>query len=233
MCGHPAGEIPLFQAGASEDGRSFAASVADAIFAATPDMMAALELRADLRDRAVMAGRAPGAIRVLPGLYFFIAPTREEAWMLYHRAHAHLNREKRLASVRTILGADLSGLEDDDPVTPNMLPDRDRPVRSRTHAELLRRYIATNTPRLRELLTRPEVIGSAHWVSVGTVDDVLTDIIRWFEAGAIDGFIALPGGSVSSMHLFFEELIPKLTAHGLFRSGYDSNTLREHLESGC
>lgn len=233
ICGHPAGEIPLFQAGASEEGRSFAASVADAIFAATPDMAAAQELRADLRGRAVRAGRAPGAIRVLPGLYFFIAPSREEAWALHHRAHAHLSREKRLASVTMILGADLSGLRDDDPVTSDMLPDTDRPVRSRTHAELLRRYIAANEPRLQELLARPEVVGSAHWVSVGTVDDVLADIIHWFESGAIDGFIALPGGSVSSMHLFFEKLIPKLIAHGLFRSGYESRTLRGHLGSGC
>ncbi|WP_232845109.1 NtaA/DmoA family FMN-dependent monooxygenase [Paracoccus onubensis] len=226
---HPAGEIPLFQAGASDEGRGFAASVADAIFAATPDMAAARELRADLRRRAVDASRAPDAVRVLPGLYFFIARTREEAWALHRRAHEHLSRETRLDKVRAILGADLSAMRDDETVVPAMLPDGDQPVRSRTHADLLRRYIAQNQPSLRVLLARPEVVGSAHWVSVGTVDDVLADIIRWFDAEAIDGFIALPGGSTESMRLFFDELMPKLATRKLFRAAYDSTTLRGHL----
>ncbi|RKJ70977.1 LLM class flavin-dependent oxidoreductase, partial [Butyricicoccus sp. 1XD8-22] len=45
-------DIPLFQAGASDWGRNFASLVADAIFAATPDMDAAIELRSDLQKRA-------------------------------------------------------------------------------------------------------------------------------------------------------------------------------------
>src|SRR5690606_1959497 len=97
------------------------------------------------------------------------------------RAHEHLSRETRLDKVRAILGADLSAMRDDETVVPAMLPDGDQPVRSRTHADLLRRYITENQPPLRVLLARPEVVGSAHWVSVGTVDDVLADIIRWFD----------------------------------------------------
>ena len=110
-----------------------------------------------------------------------------------------------------------------------MLPDPDRPVRSRTHADLLRRYIAQNEPTVAELLMRPEVVGSAHWVSVGTVDDVIRDIVEWREAGAIDGFIALPGGSWRSMQLFFDELMPRLSDMGLFRKEYQGTTLGEHL----
>lgn len=91
-----------------------------------------------------------------------------------------------------------------------MLPDPNQPVRSRTHAELLRRYITKYQPTVEEVLARPEVVGSAHWVSVGTIEDVLNDIIERFVAGAIDGFIALPGGSEKSMELFFEKLVPQL-----------------------
>jgi len=75
----------------------------------------------------------------------------------------------------------------------------------------------------------PEVVGSAHWVSVGTVEDVLNDIVERFEAGAIDGFIALPGGSEKSMNLFFEKLMPELVERGLFKSEYMGFTLREHF----
>jgi len=226
---HKSGTIPLFQAGASDIGRNFASSVADAIFAAMPDIESGVELRNDLRRRAIQHKRNPDDIRVLPGLYFFLADTREEALELHKAAHAHLSTERRHASLKSVLGLDLSGFSSDQRVTAEMLPDPDQPVRSRTHAELLRRYIIKYQPTVEEVLARPEVVGSAHWVSVGTVQDVLNDIMERFEAGAIDGFIALPGGSVKSMELFFEQLLPELVKRGLFRSEYTGNTLREHL----
>jgi len=110
-----------------------------------------------------------------------------------------------------------------------MLPNANQVVRSRTHAELLRRYISKYEPYPREVLDRPEVVGSAHWVSVGTVETVLNDIMERFEAGAIDGFIALPGGSEKSMELFFEKLIPKLVERGLFRSEYANSQRGKHF----
>lgn len=227
--GYPAGPPPLFQAGASDIGRDFSASIADATFAAAPDRDAAIELRGDLRRRAQAHGRSADSVRVLPGLYFFIAETREEAWALHARAHAHLTPEQRRKSVKTVLGLDLGNLPPEARVTTAMLPRRDVPVRSRTHADLLRRFIEVNEPTVAELLARPEVVGSAHWVSVGTVDDVLADIVDWFEVGAMDGFIALPGGSLQSLRLFFEELVPALVRRGLFRSEYTGSTLRDHL----
>lgn len=81
-----------------------------------------------------------------------------------------------------------------------------------------------------EVLTRPEVVGSAHWVSVGAVEDVVNDIAAWHEAGAMDGFIALPGGSEGSLDLFFSELLPMLADRNLFRREYSGATLREHLD---
>ena len=227
--GHAAGPVPLFQAGASDIGRDFAASIADATFASVPDMKAGIDLRSDLRRRAQGHGRSPDAVRVLPGLYFFLAPTREEAWAMHERAHSHLTSEQRRASVKSILGLDLGDLAPLDRVTPQMLPARETTVRSRTHADLLRRFIETHQPTVDVLLSRPEVVGSGHWVSVGTVDDVLHDIVTWFEAGAMDGLIVLPGGSLSSLHLFLNELVPALAQRGLFRRDYEGSTLREHL----
>lgn len=226
---HKSGTPPLFQAGASDIGRNFASSVADAIFAAMPDIESGVELRNDLRKRAAEQGRDPDAIRVLPGLYFFLADTREEALELHKTAHANLSLERRYASLKSVLGLDLTDHSIDRRVTADMLPDPNQAVRSRTHAELLRRYIIKNQPTVKEILDRPEVVGSAHWVSVGTVEDVLNDIIERFEAGAMDGFIALPGGSEQSMELFFEKLVPKLVERGLFRSEYTGCTFREHL----
>jgi len=168
-------------------------------------------------------------VRVLPGLHFFLAETRDDAWALHARAHAHLTAEQRRKMVKSVLGLDLGDLPPEARMTEDMLPPPDTPVRSRTHAELLRRFIAANQPTVVEVLARPEVVGSAHWVAIGTVDEVLTEIAAWFEAGAIDGFIAIPGGSMQSLHLFMEELVPALARRGLFRSDYAGTTLRQHL----
>lgn len=226
---HPAGEPVLLQAGASDTGRAFAASVAQATFAATPDRAAGIALCADLKQRAQQLGRKPSDIRVLPGLYFFLGRTREEARAMHRSAHAHLGMEQRLQSLQTTVGLDARALALDVCVDAAMLPPMDTPVRSRTHAQLLRDFIARERPTLRELLERPEVVGSAHWVAVGTAEDVADDIAAWFEARAMDGFVALPGGGVQSVDLFFAELVPALVRRGLLRERYSGRTLREHL----
>lgn len=128
-----------------------------------------------------------------------------------------------------MLGLDLSGYPLDKRVTADMLPDSSQAVRSRTHAELLRRYIIKNQPTVKEILDRPEIVGSAHWVSVGTVEDVLNDIIERFEAGAIDGFIALLRRFGTIYGAVFEKLVPQLVERDLFRSEYTGSTFREHL----
>ncbi|MDF1791234.1 MAG: NtaA/DmoA family FMN-dependent monooxygenase [Thalassobaculaceae bacterium] len=226
---HPCGPPPLFQAGASETGREFAATVADAIFAATPDMTAGIDLRSDLMTRTQRLGRPANAVRVLPGLHFFLAKTRQEARDLHRDAHAFLSREKRLASFQSLTGTDIGHLAPGQRLTNDMLPAPNEPVRSRTHTDLLRRFIERETPTVEDVLNRPEVVGSAHWVSVGTAEDVVDDITTWYGAGAMDGFIALPGGSDESMALFFSDVMPMLVEKGLFRREYAGNTLRAHL----
>ncbi|MGV8260801.1 hypothetical protein ACV33K_30635, partial [Pseudomonas aeruginosa] len=88
---------------------------------------------------------------------------------------------------------------------------------SRTHTDLLRRLIERETLRLDQLLLRPEVVSAAHWQVIGTVDDAVEQIVDWAAAGAMDGFIAAPGGSVGSLRLFLEQVVPRLVEKGLFR----------------
>lgn len=227
---HISGEMPLFQAGASEAGRNFAASVADAIFAAMPDIESGIELRQNLRRRAEKHGRKQGDVRVLPGLYFFIGDTYEEALEMHRQAHQHLTMEKRLALLEMLLGLDARGIPLESKIKEDMLPSREQTVRSKTHAELLRNFIIKNEPTVEQILERPEVVGSAHWVAIGTPQDVFQQIMERFEAGALDGFIAIPGGPQKSLDLFFSEVIPLFVKAGVFREEYTGSTLREHLE---
>lgn len=229
MPAHAAGAPPLFQAGASARGRSFAAAAADAVFAAAPDRAAGAELRADLRRRARQFGREPDAVRVLPGMYFFLGRTRDEAQELHREAHVHLGAELRYAALQSLLGLDLRDWPTGQRVTGELLPDLERPPHSRTHAELLLQYVASERPTVQELLNRPEVTASGHWVVVGTVEDAAREIMAWHEGGALDGLIALPGGSLQSLELLLDELVPMLAERGLFRREYAGTTLRSHL----
>ena len=224
--------IPLIQAGASQAGRAFASSVADAIFASAPDKDAARELRSDLRTRAVSHGREADDIRILPGLSLFLAPTRAEARDLFAETNARLRKDRSLATILEMTGLDLSDWPATRQVSASDLPPPPSRVRSRTHSQLLRRMIERDAPTVEDLLRRPEVVGSAHWQVVGTIDDAVDQIRDWSLEGAIDGFVAFPGGSSGSVGLFLEQVVPELTSCGLFRSEYAGSTFLDHLTEG-
>ncbi|MGV1941315.1 NtaA/DmoA family FMN-dependent monooxygenase [Agrobacterium sp. 22-211-1] len=224
-----ASRIPLVQAGASPEGRDFASSVADAVFASTPDMQAAIELRADLRRRAEGHGRRADEVKLMPGLSLYLASSRKEALELFAETHARANRARAFASIRDMTGLDLSEWPLTRIVTASDLSLPPETPRSRTHANLLRRLIERETLSVADLLQRPEVMGSGHWQIIGTVEDAFETIREWAQASAIDGFVAVPGGSVASMRLVLEQLLPRLGDAGLFRTGYSGHTFADHL----
>lgn len=228
MPSHPA-PLPLFQAGASPAGRDFAASCAQAIFASCPDMEVARELRRDMRARAAGHGRDPDDIRVLPGLSLFLAETRDAAQALFADTHRGLGDQRKIDHVRDNAGIDLTVLSPDTRITSEMIR-RPETVRSRTHAELLYRRIEHDAPTVEALMNSVEVTGSSHWPVIGTPEDAVAEILRWHDAGAIDGFIAFPGGSMESYRLFFDQVMPRLVAEDRFRRSYAGDTFAAHLD---
>ncbi|AXK67831.1 NtaA/DmoA family FMN-dependent monooxygenase [Burkholderia sp. IDO3] len=222
--------IPLVQAGASDTGRDFAACVADIVFAPTPDLDAALDLRRDLSQRAERHGRRARDVRLLPGLSLYLADTREQAREMFRETHDRVDRYKKLASIKAMLGLDLRDWPADRPITGADLPPPVQHPASRTHTNLLRRLIERESLLIDDLLQRPEILSAAHWQVVGTVDDAVEQIAQWSAAGAIDGFLAAPGGSVESVHRVLEQLIPRLVEAGLFRSRYAGTTFMAHLD---
>ncbi|KAF1066825.1 MAG: Nitrilotriacetate monooxygenase component A [Pseudomonas citronellolis] len=224
--------IPLIQAGASDSGRDFAASVADIVFAPPPDQSAAAELRQDLSRRAQRHGRNPADIRLLPGLSLFLADTREEARELFMQTHARMDTARKYASIQQMTGLDLSQWPSDRRILASDLPPLQlQPGASRTHVSLLRRLIEREALLPAELLMRPEVLHAAHWQVIGTVDDAVEQISEWAAAGVMDGFIAAPGGSFGSVYLFLDQVVPRLVEAGLFRSHYHGSTFAEHLQA--
>ncbi|MDC0610467.1 NtaA/DmoA family FMN-dependent monooxygenase [Vibrio sp.] len=230
---YPYGQMAYFQAGASDSGRQFSATYADAVFAATPTIQSAVELKKDLVERrAKLQGISEkSAVKVLPGLSLFLGDSRQEAQELYESTHKNMSYQRRFEYLENTVGVDFSSLTLDTPIDSSMLPQTFETSRSQTHATLIRDFVRDNTPTLKQLLESAVVIGSAHWLVVGTVDDAVDSIVKWKDAGAMDGFIAVPGGSVECMALFFDKLLPRLQALGLMRAEYENKSFKETITS--
>jgi len=75
----PQGRPVYVQAGSSDDGRSFAAQHAEAIFTAHQTLASAQEFYTDIKARARAFDRNPDHVKILPGLSPFIGSTTAEA----------------------------------------------------------------------------------------------------------------------------------------------------------
>ena len=73
------GQPVLIQAGSSEAGRGFAASIADAVFTGQATRADADAFSGDVKGRAAVAGRNPNEVLILPGCSPIVGRTPEEA----------------------------------------------------------------------------------------------------------------------------------------------------------
>ncbi|WP_112310968.1 NtaA/DmoA family FMN-dependent monooxygenase [Pseudogemmobacter bohemicus] len=225
----PGPGLPLMQAGGSATGVDFAGQVADMVFGMTPDLASASRMREALSARALAHRRAPQNVRLLPGLSLYLGKSRDEARALFQANHRRVTRAQRIQRVQEATGIDLSTWPDDRKVTLADLPKAHNSQRSPSHCALLRHIVEADSPTVAQLLARPEILSSVHWQIIGTPEDAAIEIAAWHEAGAIDGFIAVPGGAPESLRLTLEDLVPRLVEDGRFRRNYQGQTLFSHL----
>ena len=217
----------LFQAGASEAGRDFAARRADAIFAVQRDIESAADFRNDIHARAMKAGRRPEDIKILNGCGPIIGRTREEAQDKFRAIGELVNIDVALAYLgRFFDDIDWTSYDLDAPF-PDLgdlgrggwqsITDGIKAMAKKTGLTLREVALVTTTP--------PHSF-------IGTAEDIADTMQAWFEAGAVDGFMLdcpiLPAGMTD----FTQEVIPILVDRGLFRSEYEGETLRENLGVG-
>lgn len=202
------GRLPMLQAGGSASGREFAARHADAVFTAAPQEEQSAELRRDLALRARALDRRPPA--VVPGLSLFLGATKAEAWAVFRAAQSPATLARRRDVVAAAMHADLSVLSLDDTVPAARLRSPDSPLDPR--AKRLRAIARRDT--LGALLESPDAVADLHWTVIGTVEDASNAISSRLERGALDGFIAFPGGDGASVELTCDALLPELRRRG-------------------
>lgn len=222
----PQGRPVYVQAGSSEDGRSFAAQFAEAIFTAHQTLASAQEFYRDIKARAVALGRRPEHIRVLPGISPFLGSTQAEAERLEDEINELIQPAASLEQLKRMIGLDLTGFDLDGPF-PRHLVDTSGPKGVASRFQLIVDIVDRESPTIRQLIRR--LAGArGHRVVVGTPDHVADEIQTWFEQGAADGFNVMPPYLTGGFDTFVSEVVPILRKRGLFRQEYSGSTLREH-----
>jgi FMN-dependent oxidoreductase (nitrilotriacetate monooxygenase family) len=222
----PQGHPLIVQAGSSEDGRSFAAQYAEAVFTAQQTRPDAQQFYADMKRRAAAVGRDPSGMKILPGIVPVIGSTEAEATRLERELddlikpeHARLQLAKTLRVSPDDLALDAQ--------LPDALPDEDEIEGAKSRYTLI-----VNLAR-RERLTVRQLIGRlgggrGHRTFSGTPEQVVEAIVDWFDHGAADGFNIMPAALPSGLEVFVDQVVPLLVKRGLFRAQYEGVTLRDH-----
>ncbi|MEU6353569.1 NtaA/DmoA family FMN-dependent monooxygenase [Streptomyces sp. NPDC047072] len=229
----PQGHPVVIQAGDSDEGREFAASSADVVFTRQSSLEAGRAFYADVKRRLAKYGRAPGDLKIMPGVGVVLGDTAAEA---QERA-AEIRRQQTspqtaLLTLEQIWGVDLSGYDPDGP-----LPDID-PVaeptltRGRTRrgdtVAIAEKWRALS--REKGLSIRQTVIeAGGRQFFVGTPEAVATELDEFVQREAADGFILVPHLTPGGLDAFVDRVVPLLQERGAFRTEYRGTTLRSHL----
>ncbi|WP_327141724.1 LLM class flavin-dependent oxidoreductase [Nocardia sp. NBC_01327] len=222
----PQGYPVLVQAGSSEDGREFAARHAEAVFTAQQTIEDGLEFYTDLKRRAVVLGRDPETIKILPGIVPVIGDTEAHARKLDAELERLISPEYAKRQLARVWGIPVENLDLDSEL-PEDLPSEDEIQGAKSRFTLIVNLARRERLTLRQLIGRLGG-GRGHHTFAGTAEQVADTIEEWFTRGAADGFNIMPAVLPSGLDRFVDEVVPILQQRGLFRTEYTETTLRGH-----
>lgn len=238
----------ICQAGQSEQGRSFAGRNAEGVFIVPLSPEIAAKDVADLRARAVAAGREPWSVRALVGFCPIIGSTEEEAKRRQRELRERLDLPALLAFYSELFNTDLS-LLDQNATIAELLEGADQAsAGTRTH---LTHFTgdggyagigATSSAvkgavrgMLEGVSDKSQRFGDyMRWtyattgLEAGTPEQLADALERWIHAG-VGGFNIVPVTTLRWIDEWVDEVVPILQARGLMRREYDEGTLRHKV----
>ncbi|WP_231442475.1 LLM class flavin-dependent oxidoreductase [Brevibacterium zhoupengii] len=216
----------LVQAGSSESGKELAAKFAEAVFTAHQRLDDAVAFYGDVKSRAIKHGRNPAHVKILPGIVPIIGATEAEARAKDEELDRLIRPEFALAQLAQTLRVTPDELSLDSQL-PDDLPDEDEIEGAKSRYTLIVDLARREELTVRQLIARLGG-GRGHRTVVGTPEQIADAIEEWFVADAADGFNIMPPALPSGLEEFVDTVIPILQDRGLFRRGYESETLRGH-----
>lgn len=217
------GQPVIFQAGSSEAGIRLAAKTADSVFTLGSKLEKNREYYKKLKLAVLEEGRNPNEVLVFPGISPIIGDTVEEAERKYTEVANLVSIDRALAYLgRYFDHHDFTQYDIDAPF-PDLGVIGANSFKSTT--DYIKNYAKEENLTLREVALREATPRSAF---IGTPEKIATEITRWIDAEAADGFII----AVTAPHIledFVDKVIPILQKEGRYRTEYPADTLRGNL----
>ncbi|GBQ87804.1 monooxygenase [Gluconacetobacter johannae DSM 13595] len=223
MARSPQGQPVIFQAGASETGREFAARTAEVVFGTGASMSEAIAFHQDLKGRMARYGRHPDALKVLSGVSIVLGESAAHAREKWAAWQEMVHIDIGLMYLKTDLETDLSDLPLDEAVPEHRIPEK-----SNFHQV----YFEEIAGLIRQGLTLRQVCrryNRSKAIFYGTARQIADQMEEWVAAGASDGFMMALPVLPDSLTDITEKVVPELQRRGLFRTEYQGTTLRENL----
>ncbi|MGU3500543.1 NtaA/DmoA family FMN-dependent monooxygenase [Mycobacterium sp. C31M] len=220
------GRPVIVQAGASPLGIELAAQHADAVFCAANTIPTAQAFYRNLKARAVAHGRNPDELLVLPGLNITLGSTESEARA--RRADVVgpvVADEAGVAALAAHLGIPADLLTLDKTLPWDFVDSPQWRPRSIGSANSVLSVARRDDLTVRQVLERR---ANAQNAIVGTPEQVADEIELWFTERAADGFNINFDIFPSGLEQIADHLVPELQHRGIFRTEYDTTTLRGH-----
>ena len=220
----PQGRPVLIQAGSSEAGRGFAATIADAVFTGQATRADAEAFSADVKGRATAAGRDPAAVLILPGCSPIVGRTSEEAEEKYLEIAGLVEIEQALNYMgRFFNDLDFTQYDLDAP-----FPELGDYGRNgwESSTDGIKKTAREKELTLREMALQ---VTTGRHEFIGTAVQVADRMQDWFESGACDGFMLSGAVLPQGFNDFVDDVLPILKERGLFRTEYEADTLRGNL----
>lgn len=211
----------IFQAGASERGRTFAARHAEAMFVLVTNTEQAKRLTEDIRDRAQAAGRSRDAIKIFALLTVVTGDNDEAAQRKFAEYRSYTNPEGMLALYGGWTGIDFATYDPNEPLQALENDSLRTTLESLTGGSEQDWTVAD--------VMRDRSIGGLGPCLVGGPDTVADVMEAWCDEGGIDGFnlaYAVTPGSTSD---FIDYVVPELRARGRVQTSYRAGTMRQKL----
>ncbi|HWU02573.1 MAG TPA: LLM class flavin-dependent oxidoreductase [Novosphingobium sp.] len=220
----PQGHPVLVQAGASAEGKSFAARHAEVIFTSHSSMETARAFRAEMHALLAQMGRPADSLKIMCAITPIVGPSREEALATKAWLDGAIPGPVAINKLEGLLGnVDLSAYAPDGP-----LPEIPQSTMSVSTWEQVVGLARRENLSIIELARRVAAGRTSRTVA-GTGADIADELQAWYESGAADGFVIAAPYLPAGLDAFVADVVPELQRRGLFRQEYEGQTLRENL----
>ncbi len=206
----------LYQAGASDRGRIFAARHAECVFVNGSTRTNVRRIVDDLRARS-----APRPMQAFISIAVVTGRTEKEARDMMEDYRRHASVEGALAHAASSLGIDFARFGLDEPV---------RVTGSQAIQSNVEAITASIGPdwTTRQLMDR-FILGSRQPPIVGSPEQVADALMSWMEEADIDGFNLSRTVMPECLETFIALVVPVLQARGVFKTAYEPGSYRQKL----